>query len=141
MGTVEKIGVKTTRLRSLDGEEVIFSNKDLTSSRVRNLKRMEKRRICFRINVVYSTPIEKIKSIPEMIKSIIVKIKNIEFDRAHFYSLGEASLTFEVVYFVLTGNYNDFMDIQEKINLNIFQKFQENKIEFAVPVQTIQIAK
>jgi len=133
MGVVEYIGVKTTRIRSLGGEEIVFSNKDLTNSRVRNYKRMARRRVVFKIGVVYETPVEKLKEIPVIIENIIRGIEGATFDRAHFVSFGDFSLDFEIVYYVESGDYNKYMDIQQKINFTIKQEFENRKIEFAYP--------
>lgn len=139
MGVVESIGIKTTRIRSLGGEQLIFSNTDLTSSRLRNYKRMEKRRVVFRLGVIYSTPYDKLQKIPELIKDVICSIEDTTFDRAHFYSYGASSLDFEIVYYVLSGDYNKYMDIQQAINLEIFRRFSDLGVEFAYPTQTLYV--
>jgi small-conductance mechanosensitive channel len=136
MGTVEYIGLKTTRLRSLSGEQLIFSNADLLSSRVRNYKRMFERRVVFSIGVPYQTSPEKIESIPSMIKGIVRSMKTVRFDRAHFMEYGPYSLNFETVYWVLTPDYDTYMDIQQDIYLKILRMFQQNSIDFACPTQT-----
>ncbi len=141
MGTVEYIGIKTTRIRSLGGEQLIFSNTDLTDSRVRNYKLMEKRRVLFRIGVTYQTPVSQLKEIPKIIEHIIKGIKETSFDRAHFFSYGDFSLVFEVVYFVLNPDYNKYMDIQQEINLSIREEFEKRKIQFAYPTQTLYLQK
>jgi small-conductance mechanosensitive channel len=105
-GTVEYIGIKTTRLRSLSGEQIIISNSNLTSSRIHNYKRLESRRVLFTIGVVYGTPLEKMKRIPEMIKAIIEKHEFTKFDRVHFISYGDFSLNYEVVFFVDNPHYH-----------------------------------
>jgi len=138
-GDVEDIGLKTTRIRSLSGEELIFSNTDLLESRIRNYKRLEKRRISFTIGVVYGTPIEKLKKIPGMIKDIITPLENAEFDRAHFKTLGDFSLDFTVVYHVTVPAYASYLDIQQEINLEIYQQFEKEGIEFAYPTQTVML--
>ncbi len=140
-GTVENIGIKTTRIRSLSGEQIVFSNTDLTSSRIRNYKRMQSRRVVFKIGVSYQTPIEQLKEIPLLIKRIIETMEGVSFERAHFASFGDYSLIFEVVYHVLSQDYNTYMDAQEKINLTIKEEFLKRKIEFAYPTQTIFISK
>jgi small-conductance mechanosensitive channel len=140
-GTVMEIGVKTTRIRSTSGEEMIFSNKALTDSRIHNFKRMEKRRIAFILDVVYETPAEVIEEIPALLKSIITAQEGIAFDRAHFASYGPYSLKFEVVYNVLTSDYNKYMDTQQVINFAIFREFAKRNIQFAYPTQTIFNAK
>lgn len=139
MGTVEYIGIKTTRIRALGGEQLIVSNTDLTNSRVQNYKRMETRRVVFSISVLYETPVEKLKTIPEMIKRIIEDQADLKFDRAHFSSFGNSSLNFEIVYLVSSADYNLFMDKQQSINLAIFEEFEKEKIEFAYPTQKIYI--
>jgi len=141
LGTVEYIGIKTTRIRSLGGEQLIFSNSDLTDSRVRNYKRMEKRRVVFKLGVVYQTPIEKLKEIPNIVKEIIKNINDAIFDRAHFFSYGDFSLIFEVVYYVMGADYNKYMDIQQEINFKIKEEFEKRKIEFAFPTSVVYLAK
>ena len=136
-GTVEDIGLKSTRIRSLSGEEVIFSNMDLLNSRIRNYKRLEKRRISFSIGVIYGTPVEKLKIIPRMIEEIISPLENAQFDRAHFKNLNDYSLDFSVVYYVLVPEYASYLDIQQIINLEIYQRFELAGIEFAYPTQTV----
>jgi len=138
-GTIEHIGLKTTRVRSLSGEQLIFSNNDLLKSRIRNYKRMEERRIVFGFGVVYQTPMEKLTLIKAMVGDIIKKQEHARLDRVHFKDYGDSSLNFEVVYFVATPDYNIYMDIQESINLEIFRRFQEEDIEFAYPTQTLYI--
>jgi len=139
LGTVEYIGIKTTRIRSLGGEQLVFSNTDLTDSRVRNYKRMEKRRVVFQFGVTYDTPVEKLKKIPKIVEEIIKSVKDTIFDRAHFFSYGDFSLIFEVVYYVLGSNYNKYMDIQQEINLKLKEVFEKEKIEFAFPTQTLYV--
>jgi len=141
LGSVEYIGIKTTRIRSLSGEQVIFSNRDLTNSRIKNYKRMEKRRVVFQLGVVYQTPVEKLKEIPEVIENIIKDIADTQFDRCHFFSFGDFSLIFEIVYYVLSSDYNKYMDIQQEINLRIAEEFEKRQIEFAYPTQTIYLNK
>ncbi|OQX78857.1 MAG: mechanosensitive ion channel protein MscS [Candidatus Omnitrophica bacterium 4484_70.1] len=141
LGTVEYIGIKTTRIRSLGGEQLVFSNTDLTDSRLRNYKRMEKRRVVFRIGVVYSTPLDKLKKIPKIIEEIIKNVKDTIFDRAHFFSYGDFSLIFEIVYYVIGSDYNKYMDIQQEINFAIKERFEKEEIEFAYPTQTIYLSK
>ncbi len=136
-GEIEKIGIKSTRIRSLDGDMLIMSNSNLMSSRIRNFKRMEKRRAAFALGVVYQTPAEKVQRIPETIRQIVLQHPKAVFDRAHFKSFGQSSLDFEVVYFVLDREYNVYMDIQQKINLEIMKRFEDEGIEFAYPTQTV----
>lgn len=141
MGVIEKIGIKTTRVISLSGEQIIFSNSDLTSSRIHNYKRMQRRRVLFKISVVYQTPAEKLKLIPEIIKSIIENTEKTQFDRAHFAAYGDFSLNFEVVYYVLSSDYNVYMDIQQQINLQIYSAFEREGIAFAIPAQRVFLDK
>lgn len=137
MGTVEYIGLKTTRLRSLSGEQIVLSNNDLLKSRIRNYKRMYERRVVFGFGVVYQTPHEKLKRIPAIAREIIEGLEKTRFDRAHFKEYGESSLNFEVVYFVKDPDYNVYMDIQQSINLAIFERFARDGIDFAYPTRTL----
>lgn len=140
-GTIEHIGIKTTRIRSLGGEQLVFSNSDLTNSRVRNYKRMDKRRVVFKLGVTYQTGLKQLKGIPEVITNIIKSIDDAVLDRVHFFSYGDFSLIFEIVYYVIGNNYNKYMDIQQEINLAINEEFQKQGIEFAYPTQTLYLNK
>jgi small-conductance mechanosensitive channel len=139
LGTVEYVGLKTTRIRSLSGEQLIFSNGDLLQSRIRNFKRMFERRVVFTIQVLYQTSHEQLVEIPKMIQSIIESQSQVRFDRAHFKEYGAYSLNFEIVYWILNPDYNVYMDIQQAINLSIFEQFKERGIQFAYPTQTLFI--
>jgi small-conductance mechanosensitive channel len=139
MGTVEHIGLKTTRLRSLSGEQLVFLNSDLLKSRIRNYKRMQERRAVFSLGVVYGTSPEKLAAIPKMIEEIIKAQELARFDRSHFKEFGNFSLDFENVYYVLSPDYNLYMNVQQAINLAIFRRFQKEGIEFAYPTQTVYI--
>jgi small-conductance mechanosensitive channel len=139
MGTVEKVGLKTTRLRSLSGEELIFSNGDLLASRVRNYKTMEERRVVFTIGVEYNTPSEKLKRIPQIIRDAVESNATTRFDRCHFSRYGDFSLNFETVYYVLMADYTAYMDIQQSINLRIYEAFEQEGIVFAFPTQTVHL--
>ena len=142
LGTVERIGIKTTRLRSLTGEELVFSNAELVASRIKNFGRMEERRILFTIGVTYQTPHEKLKAIPGIIREIIESVgEQARFDRAHFKTYGDYSLNFEIVYYVLSREYPVYMDVQQEINLALFERFEKEGIEFAYPTQTLFVAK
>jgi small-conductance mechanosensitive channel len=141
MGTVDQIGIKTTRVQSLGGEQIVFANNDLLQSRLRNYKRMNERRVLFRLGVVYHTPVEKLISIPEMLRTIVANQPGTRFDRAHFASYGDFALAFEVVYYVLSPDYNRYMDVQQAINLEIFQAFHRQGIEFAYPTQTLLVQR
>lgn len=138
-GSVEHIGLKTTRLRSLSGEQLVFSNTDLLKSRIRNFKRMYERRVLFAIGVIYQTSLEALQAIPNYIRTIIEKEEQVRFERSHFKEFGDFSLNFETVYWVKSPDYNVYMDIQQRINLEIFKKFAEEGIEFAYPSQTLFI--
>jgi len=141
LGTVEYIGLKTTRLRSLGGEQIIFSNTDLLKSRIRNYKRMYERRVVFGFGVTYQTPLAKLEAIPPKVKEIVTAQQKTRFDRAHFKEYGDSSLNFEVVYFVQDPDYNLYMDIQQAINLAIFRYFEQDRIEFAYPTRTLYLQR
>jgi small-conductance mechanosensitive channel len=141
LGSVEHIGLKTTRLRSLSGEQLIFSNTDLLGSRIRNYGRMFERRVNFNIGVTYQTPREKLVRIPTIIRGSIEEQEKVRFDRSHFQAYGDYSLKFETIYYVLSSDYNLYMDIQQTINLRIHESFEQEGIEFAYPTQTVFIAQ
>jgi small-conductance mechanosensitive channel len=140
-GTVEHIGIKTTRLRSLSGEQIILSNKDLLESRVKNYKRMLERRVVMKFGVVYSTPAEVLEKIPNWVKQFVEKYEVLRFDRCHFDTFAESSLDFELVFHVLSSEFNIFMDFKQLILLDIFRKFSDEGIDFAFPTQSIFIEK
>lgn len=140
-GTVESIGLKSTRLRSLSGEQMIFSNTDLLNSRIRNYKRMSRRRVAFQIGVCYETPYEKLADIPSLIQEIIDAQSQVTFERAHLQSFGDFAINYEVVYHVETSDYRTFMDVQQAINLEIFRRFTAQGIEMAYPTQTLWLKK
>lgn len=140
MGVVEHIGIKTTRLKSLSGEQLVVANSDLTSSRIHNYKRMENRRALFNINIVYNTSYENLKTIPDLLKSIVMEQELAEFDRAHFLIYGDSSLNFEIVYYVKDSRYGVYADVQQAINMRIFEEFTKRGIDFAFPTRTLYVA-
>lgn len=141
MGVVKKIGIKSTRLTSLQGEEIVISNKELTSVRVQNFKKMEMRRIVFKFGVIYGTSVDKLKKAQEIVKNVISGIEDLRFDRCHFFEFGDFSLNYEVVYFVKTNDYNLYMDKQMAINLGVKEAFEKEGIEMAFPTQTVYLEK
>lgn len=141
MGSVEYIGLKTTRLRSLSGEQIVFSNNDLLKSRIRNYKRMYERRVVFGFGVTYQTPLSKLEAIPPKVKEIVTAQQKTRFDRAHFKEYGDSSLNFEVVYFVQDPDFNLYMDIQQAINLALMRYFDQERIDFAYPTRTLYLQR
>jgi len=131
MGTVEHIGLKTTRIRSLSGEQIVVSNSDLLESRIQNFKRMEERRVVFGIGVTHDTTYDQLSRINAMVKSIVESQPSVRFDRAHFKQYSLSALEFEVVYYVLSADFNTHMDIQHAINLELYRQFEETGIRFA----------
>ncbi len=129
--------MKTTRIRSLSGEQIVFSNSDLLGSRIRNFKRMCERRVVFTIGVTYQTSYEKLSRISSMLRAIVEAQEQTRFERAHFKEYADSSLRFEVVYYVLIPDYNIYMDIQQAINLDIFSRFEREGLEFAYPTRTV----
>ncbi|MCF8159063.1 MAG: mechanosensitive ion channel [Polaromonas sp.] len=140
MGTVEHVGLKTTRIRSLGGEQIVLSNNDLLQSRIRNYKRMDERRALFAIGVTYDTPAEKLELIPKLIEQAVAAQTDARFDRAHFKCFGAFSLDFEAVYYVCKPDYKLFMNVQQAINLQLVRSFAANSIEFAFPTQTLHLS-
>ncbi len=141
LGSVEYVGLKTTRLRSLSGEQLIFSNSDLLNSRIRNYGRMFERRVPFNIGVTYQTPRDKLIKIPEIIHEAIEQQDRTRFDRSNFKEYGNFALIFESVYYIKSSDYNEYMDIQQAINLHIHERFEQESIEFAYPTQTLYVQK
>ncbi len=141
LGTVEYIGIKSTRLRSLSGEQIIMANADLLGSRVRNYGRMAERRVVFTLNTTYETSAELLERIPALIREAVEAQDGTRFDRSHFSSYGAHSLDFETVYYVQSADYNRYMDIQQAINLRIFREFERRGIEFAYPTQKLYLAR
>ena len=140
MGTVENIGIKSTRLRSLTGEQIVMSNADLLSSRVRNYGRMYERRVVGSLGVTYQTPRDSLREIPEVLRRIVEAQEGVRFDRAHFATFGPHSLDFEFVYYVLSPDFNRYMDAQQAINFRIHEEFEAMGVEFAYPTQTLWLA-
>jgi small-conductance mechanosensitive channel len=140
-GTIEKIGLKTTRVRSLTGEIIVMGNTNLTSARVHNYKQLERRRVAFILAVIYETPPEKLEQIPAMVQKIIKGREHITFDRAHLVAFATSSLNYEVVYFVENADLLIHMDQQHSIYLDILKKFAAEGIEFAYPTQTMHEIK
>lgn len=139
MGTVKNIGMKSTRIKTLQGQELIIPNKELTESRVQNYKRMEKRRVIFSFGVVYDTSATQLKKIPGMVKKILKGMEKVKVDRVHFAKFNDSSLDFEVVYFIKSSDYNFYMDTQEAVNLAIKRKFDKEGIEMAFPTRTVYV--
>jgi small-conductance mechanosensitive channel len=140
MGAVEYIGIKSTRLRSLTGEQIVMSNADLLSSRLRNFGRMYERRVTFTIGVTYDTPRDALRRIAPALRTIIEAQDDVRFDRAHFAKYGPYSLDFEVVYYVLSADFGRYMDLQQAINFRIHEEFEAMGVEFAYPTQTLLLA-
>lgn len=138
-GTVENIGLKTSRIKSLSGEQLVFPNKTLIETDIRNFKRMQTRRIVFSFGVVYDTPLDQLRAIPKLVKDIIESINQVQFDRAHFLKYGDSSLDFEVVYIMQVPDYNIYMDTQQEVNFKLFECFAKEGIEFAYPTRTVII--
>jgi small-conductance mechanosensitive channel len=138
-GTVENVGLKTTRIRSVNGEQLIFSNTDLLKSRIRNLKRMQERRVMLTIGVSYDTPPDTVARIPTMLREAVEAQEQVRFDRSHFMSYGDSALVFETVYFVLTADYVTFANMNQAVNLAVLRRFATEKIEFAFPTRTIVV--
>lgn len=136
-GTVKKIGLISTRIQTLQGEELIVSNQELVTSRIRNFKQMKKRRISFGFGVIYGTPSIKLNKIPGIIKNIIDGIDKANIDRVHFKEFGNFSLNFEVVYYIRSKDYAVYMDKQQEINFKIKEAFEKEGIEMAFPTQTL----
>lgn len=140
LGSVEHIGLKTTRVRGLGGEQVVFSNGELLKSRIHNHKRMQTRRVAFVLRVAYGMGDELLGRIPQIIREIVTSKDNVDFERAHFFSWGQWSLDFEIVYHYRSPDYLLHMDTQQAIFLEIYRRFQQEGIEFAHPLSIVRLA-
>lgn len=136
-GTVENIGLRSTRVRSLTGEQIIFSNADLLRSRILNYRRMVERRVTFVLGVTYDTPPDTVARIPALLGEIVTAQEFARLDRTHFRGFADSALEFETVYFMLTDDYTQYMDAQQAINLAILRRFQADGIDFAYPTRTL----
>lgn len=139
-GVVERIGIKSSRIRVLNGEVLIVSNSDLTSSRIHNYKQMQRRRVVQSLAITYETPIEKVRKVPQIIKDTILSVTTmggVVFERSHFQTFGSSALLFETVYYIPSPDYNLYMDVQQEINLKLLEVFKQEEIEFAYPTQKI----
>ncbi len=140
-GTVTSIGVKSTRIKLLQGEELVLSNKELATAQVRNFRKLQKRRITFTIGVTYDTPLDKLKRIPEIIKKIIESVELAELFKVNFTEFGDYSLKFMVIYHVKVADYGSYLDTQQAINYAIKEAFEKEGINIAFPTQTIYVSK
>lgn len=140
-GTVEEIGMKTTRLRSVPGEQLIFSNADLLRSRIRNYKRMYQRRVVFTVRLEYGTPRSVLEKVPGVVREVVTALQHARFDRSHLLRLGDSSLDFETVYFVTTPDYMTYMDIQQRINLELYERLTAMGATFALPGRTMLLVR
>lgn len=140
-GTIEHVGLKTTRIRSVNGEQVIISNADLLKSRIRNHQRMHDRRVVFQLDVTYDTDPDKIERIPAIVRAVIEKQSPVRFGRCHFLEWTESALRFEIVYHVLDAEYDRYADIQHAINIELLRRFAAEKIEFASPSRTVIVRR
>jgi small-conductance mechanosensitive channel len=141
LGTVENIGIKSTRLRALSGEELVLSNHFLTGAQIQNFKKMEERRVVFQLGVTYDTSVEKVLQAVEIVKQAIIDEELARLDRVHFFAFGDFALKIEAVYLEKTPDYNVYMDTQQAINVAIKRRFAEEGIQMAFPTQTIHMAK
>lgn len=137
MGTVKKIGFRSSRIQALNGEEIVISNQDLSKARLQNFRKMKKRRVVIRIGVTYGTSSKKLKKAKQILTKAIQKQEGIELERVHFAEFGEWALFFEAVFYMLNSDYTPYMDTREKINLEIIDQFEKNGIQFAIPAQRL----
>jgi small-conductance mechanosensitive channel len=140
-GEVKSSGIKGIRIKSVTGETIIVSNTDITKGALRNFQIMKERRVLANLGVVYSTPSEKMDKIPSILKNIVDGVKGVRFGRAHFREFSDFSLIFELVYYVNSNNYTDYMDAQHIVNMEIFKAFEKDGIVFAYPTQSIYLEK
>lgn len=140
-GVVEKIGIKTTRIRALQGEEIVISNKRLTGSEIQNFKRLQERRISFNIGLVYETDAKRLREVPGIVEDVIKGVENVRFDRATFKQFGDSALIFEIVYYVLSQDFDVYMDAQQDINFGLHEVFSKRGLDMAFPTTTVHLVK
>lgn len=138
-GTIERVGLKTTHIRSLSGEQIVCSNTELLKNTIHNYKRMAQRRILFGFGVTYDTKVELLERIPGIVKTAVESQEKTRFDRAHMKDFGASSLNFEVVYFILDSDFNVYMDVQHAVNLSLMREFESLGVQFAFPTMTLNI--
>jgi small-conductance mechanosensitive channel len=136
-GTVEHIGLKTTRIRSISGEQIIIGNGDLLKSRLRNFRRMYQRRVAFNLDVTFDTPPDRLATLPGIVEQIISAQSPVKFDRCHVSSFTESAVRLEAVYYVLDPDYKTYMDVQQAINLEILRRFGAANVKLALPSRTV----
>ncbi len=139
VGTVETVGIKTTRIRSLGGEQIVMSNTEMLRQTIRNYKRLSERRIVFNFGVTYDSTADQVAQVPQIVRGIVEASEKLRFDRAHFKGFGENSLEFEVVYYVLDPGYGVYMDEQQRINLALMQSLEAIGVRFGLPVRTLRM--
>jgi small-conductance mechanosensitive channel len=140
LGWVEHIGLKTTRVRGVGGEQVVLSNGDLLKSRIQNHKRMQTRRVSFKLRISYDTSEQKLGAIPEIVRAIVTAEPDITFERCHFVNYGEWSLDFEAVYLYLSPDFIAHLDAQQRIFLALYRHFEREGIQFAHPLSIVRMA-
>ena len=137
-GTIEHIGLKTTRIRALSGEQIVIANAELLAQIVHNYKRMDTRRIVFTFGISPQTPVDKVRQVSAEVKRIIEGMDTTRYDRAHFFAFNESQLTFEVVHIMQSPGYNDYMDTQQEINLQLLQTLREMDVRLAFPIRKLE---
>ncbi len=140
MGVVDYIGLKTTRIKSLSGEMLVFANSDLTGSRIHNYKNMQQRRVVFKIQLDYKTPVDRLAEVSAMLKQVVEEQSPVRFDRAHFMNYGSYGLEYEIVYFVLDADYTVYMNVHQRVNIRIYEELQQRGIAFALPTQYLYVS-
>ena len=138
-GTIEYIGIKTTRIRSIDGEEIICSNSDLVEDRLRNYKRMQQRRVVFKVGLTMDTSTEKMRQMPAALERVIKSVSGITFGRAHFAAYGDYSFVYEAVYTVESPDYNVYMDKQQELNFKLKDELDKLGVRLSYPTQTVLV--
>lgn len=140
-GSIEHVGLKTTRIRSLGGEQIVCSNTELLKQTIQNYKRMQQRRIVFTVRVTYLTDVERAAAVPGLIRAQIERQPDTRFDRAHLARFGDNALEYEAVYYVMTADYNRYMDIQQEINLGIMRELEAADVALALPERLVHITR
>ncbi len=127
-GTVQRIGVKSTRVKSLSGEEIIIPNRDIAASRIKNFKRLHERRVAFRLAVENLVSADQLNQVPAMIEEVVKQVPHVRFGRAHLHEVDNGKMMFEVVYHVLDHDYSVYMNVHQRILLSLVEAFGKEKI-------------
>lgn len=138
-GTVRRIGIRSTVLASLGGEELVVANNDMLANKIQNYTRMSERRVAFKIGVVYDTSQARLEALPGVLRAIVEAQEKVRFGRAVLSGLGDSSIDYEIVYTVLDANYDVFAEIHQRVLLELIRQMRAAGYDFAFPTRTLYV--